>query len=94
MKQLIRQLEISARAFNKKYVFGKVNVNNLASYMSFVHSGYNEFSKYDKTVKRGEFQAFLSSGLLKPATLSKAEISLASNANDIVVKYAILIKSL
>ncbi len=94
MKQLIKQLEMHATHFNKEYLFGKVNVDNLASYKSFIRCEYSEFSRYNKTVGRADFEKFLSSGLLSSATLAKAKESLKRNEGDIVVKYAILIKKL
>ena len=94
MKKLLQHLEEQALHFNKKYVFGKVHIENMASYKSFIDCGWAEFSRYDKNVKRADFQSFLSSGLLKPSTLEKAKISLNKNSNDIIVKYAILLKKL
>lgn len=94
MKQLIKELEGAALRFNKKYLFGKVHIDNLASYKSFLGCGFSEFSKYDKAVHRDEFESFLSSGLLMPSTITKAKETLKRNADDIIVKYAILIKEI
>ena len=94
MKMLLNKLQDFAPLFNKKYLFGKVHIDNIASYKSFTHCGWAEFSRFDKSVKREEFQSFLSSGLLKPSTLEKAKASLNKNNDDIIVKYAILLKEL
>ncbi len=94
MKQLIRQLEKQALLFDKQYIFGKVHVDNKASYLSFAHSGYNEFSQFEKAVKQEDFTLFLSAGLLMPSTAEKAKLSLQNAENDVHVKYAILIKTL
>lgn len=93
MKSLIKQLENSAALFNKKYLFGKVHVDNIASYKSFISCGFEEFSRYEKTVTRTEFEKFLTSGLLLPSTCAKAKESLKRNRGDIAVQYAILIKN-
>ncbi len=94
MKRLIEQLEKQAQLLNKKYIFGKVHIDNLASYISFIHSGFKEYSRFDKEVKREDFEAFLSSGLLKATTLNKAKNSLFHATNNVIVKYAILIKEI
>ena len=71
-----------------------MHIDNLASYISFIHSGFKEYSRFDKEVKREDFEAFLSSGLLKATTLNKAKNSLFHATNNVIVKYAILIKEI
>lgn len=94
MKSLICELENYAKKFDKKYFFGKVHVDNLASSKSFLSQDYAVFSRFEKQVNRDEFQSFLKSGLLKKSTQEKAEISLQKNVGDIIVDYEILIKKL
>ncbi len=94
MKRLIKELERCALTFGKQYLFGKVHIDNLASYKSFLSCGFSEFSRYSKSVQREDFEKFLPSKLLSPSTYKKAEETLKKNAADIVVCYAILIKKL
>ncbi len=92
MKKLIVVLEEIAAKQNFEYIFGKVHIDNNASFKSFLSCGYTKFCEYEKPLKREEFLSFIEKKILKPTTENKAKLTLQKDI--LSVRYAIYIKIL
>lgn len=92
MKKLIIALEEIATKQNFKYIFGKVHIDNNASFRSFLSCVYTKYCEYEKTLKRDEFLSFIEKKILKPTTENKAKLTLQKDI--LSVRYAIYIKTL
>lgn len=97
MKELVKELIEKTKNDGFDYAFGKVHINNLASYKSLLKLGFTKALDYSKKVNINDFTNLKNADFFCKKGKENAEKTLSKykeTDTDIIVDYHILLKKL